>query len=94
MNVIDSIKNYTDAEMMKAGITTALSEVKKYTDRAIKTIRAMSKIDTYILGAVCACAGAIIGCVLSKSIKKILVILAMVCGLGSAYLLYKKYFKD
>ena len=94
MDVYGKILKITDSDLIKDNLTTLLSEIKKYSDYALKTVKTISKIDTVIIGAVCASAGAIIGTVFSKSFKKILILLSAICGLGSAYLIYKKYFKD
>lgn len=94
MNAVQTIRNYADNARVKENLTCALAEIKKYTDRAIAAVKAVSRIDTMVIGAVCASAGAILGCIFSKSCKKLLAVLAMICGFGSAYLIYKKYFKD
>ncbi|MBQ4526937.1 MAG: hypothetical protein II998_02580 [Clostridia bacterium] len=87
---LDKIKSLNVKETIKS----IPGEVKVYSDIAVDKIKNMSKTDVAIFGAITACIGSIVGCIFSKSFKKILALLSVACGLGSAYLIYKKLLKD
>lgn len=67
---------------------------KSISGKAADKFKNLSKADLALYGAVAAFIGSIIGCVFSKSFKKWLAAASVVCGIGSAYLLYKKFVKD
>lgn len=67
---------------------------RSFSGKAAQKFKTLSKADIALYGALAACVGGIIGCIFSKSFKKWLAAVSVVCGLGSLYLLYKKFIQE
>ena len=67
---------------------------KSVSGKAADKFKSLSKADLALYGVIAAFIGSVIGCLFSKSFKKWLAALYIVCGVGSAYLLYRKFVKD
>ena len=92
MNVVGVGKpqNGKMKEMLKSLPVT----FKAFSGKAVEKFKNLSNVDIALYGAIAACVGGIIGCVFSKSFKKWLASISVLCGIGSIYLLYKKFIQE
>ena len=94
MNFIERVQTYTDNIDFKEKMSDVIAGAKTYANRASAALRAVSRIDMAVMAAVAAAIGGLITSLFTKVSKKVIIALAIVCGLGGLYFVWKKYFKD
>ncbi|MBE7051990.1 MAG: hypothetical protein E7395_05415 [Ruminococcaceae bacterium] len=93
MEAIGKIRGCAENIDIKEVLTNSLEGVKGLTNQALTTVRSMSRLDIAICSAVMGTLATIIAAIFSKTFKKLFSIMASICVVGVAYLLYKKYFE-
>lgn len=94
MNVIDKVQTCADIDEIKAKIISAANELKKYADKGFKKVKKINDIELIVTTAVAASFGALISALFSKTFKKLIAFLALICSIGTLYLVYKKLFEE